>query len=214
MLTVLKGRKTVFFWKNSLLEIIPTYTRNAVLTCVQKIFPHKAASFSLNVQKRSKKSFIPKKLLIVKLFCRHAACSFNNPTERSSKKRWKIFLKCPKRDEKFFKKRICSKFPYWHVECSFENSNDFFLAEGRKFTAECPKKSERFFSKNYFVKMFLLKKTIFNKMIFWTVRIVLTNPPEFFRQKAETSLLTVLKWWIFFQGKQENYFPSKWSVNT
>ena len=55
LLTVLKGWKTVFFWKNSLLEIIPTYTKNAVLTCVPKFFPHKAANVSLKVQKRCSK---------------------------------------------------------------------------------------------------------------------------------------------------------------
>ena len=54
-------------------------------------------------KKDRKNSFIPKKLLILKMFCRHLACSFNNPTKKvqhnvekfsfSVRKGWKVLKK-------------------------------------------------------------------------------------------------------------------------
>ena len=109
------------------------WTRRIVLTNPPEFFRQKAKISLLTVLKWwiffSKKTG---KLLSLKMFCRHVACSFNNPTERSSTKRWNVFLKCPKRDEKFFKKWICSRFPHWHVKCSFENSTEIFFGRRPK----------------------------------------------------------------------------------
>ena len=60
MLNVLKGWKTVFIWKNSLLERIPMYTQDAGLTCPPKFFRQKAPKFSFIVQKRGKKIKVSK----------------------------------------------------------------------------------------------------------------------------------------------------------